>query len=369
MDGNDPSGMDGSDMGGMGGGLDQSDISGWGMDNGGAFAGAEGFDGMGGMDTSMFESFDVGGYGMGQMSNGLSASYSDAAMPGYAAEEDNSFFGKLSRMAQQVAQNPLGKMAIGRVSQPLGMVNSMAQMANKAGNSPTRGGALGTIGGFTGGVLGGAFGGPVGGLAGQQAGQALGNAIGGNSPSYSGPTGQQNANEMGSGNMSLGTGIGMGLAGLYGNHMANKDMKGLQGNLQNMYGQKSPYAQALRQQLARRDAAGGRRSQYGPREVELQAALAGQYSRNAGTLAQMGQQRGQNRNQMLGQLAGLYGHMGGYQGIKGGLQDFFGPGLMGKYTDGMDVPSLSGQDYGGSSLFGGQSNTPSFDDSFFDFGE
>lgn len=46
-------------------------------------------------------------------------------------------------------------------------------------------------------------------------------------------------------------------------------------SLEEMFGQNSPYALQLRKQLEARDAAGGRRSQYGPREVELQAALAG----------------------------------------------------------------------------------------------
>jgi hypothetical protein len=50
--------------------------------------------------------------------------------------------------------------------------------------------------------------------------------------------------------------------------------------LNSMYGQDSPYAQAMRQQLDRKDAAAGRRSQYGSREVELQAKLAELDSRN-----------------------------------------------------------------------------------------
>jgi hypothetical protein len=44
--------------------------------------------------------------------------------------------------------------------------------------------------------------------------------------------------------------------------------------LDSLYGQNSPYAQALRQKLGATDAAAGRNSQYGQREVQLQAALA-----------------------------------------------------------------------------------------------
>lgn len=55
--------------------------------------------------------------------------------------------------------------------------------------------------------------------------------------------------------------------------------------LQDLYSPNSAYAQQLRQQLARKDAAAGRRSQYGTREVELQARLAELNSRNAPALA------------------------------------------------------------------------------------
>lgn len=47
-------------------------------------------------------------------------------------------------------------------------------------------------------------------------------------------------------------------------------------NLNGLYSPNSAYAQTLREQLNRRDAAKGVRSQYGPREVELQAKLASQ---------------------------------------------------------------------------------------------
>ena len=60
-----------------------------------------------------------------------------------------------------------------------------------------------------------------------------------------------------------------------------------------------PYELALRKQLERRDAASGRRSQYGPREVELQAKLAELMSRNGGTLAQLMQQQMGGTNQLL----------------------------------------------------------------------
>lgn len=80
--------------------------------------------------------------------------------------------------------------------------------------------------------------------------------------------------------MDLG-GIAGSLGQLYQAERAGRESSQLAGTLSDLYGQNSPYAQALRQQLERKDAAAGRRSQYGPREVELQAQLAGLYSRNA----------------------------------------------------------------------------------------
>ena len=78
-----------------------------------------------------------------------------------------------------------------------------------------------------------------------------------------------------------------GLAGIYSGLEQRRKMGGLAGNLASLYGPNSAYAQQLRQQLVRKDAASGRRSQYGPREVELQARLADMNSRNAPTLANL----------------------------------------------------------------------------------
>jgi len=65
--------------------------------------------------------------------------------------------------------------------------------------------------------------------------------------------------------------------------------------LSGMYGPNSPYAQNLRQALARKDAAAGRNSQYGPREVDLQARLAGLQGANAATIGNLQTQQ-QNAN-------------------------------------------------------------------------
>ena len=86
-----------------------------------------------------------------------------------------------------------------------------------------------------------------------------------------------------------------GLAGIYSSNQAQNNARGVtdQANrtqnlansqaesLANMYGPNSPYAAQLREQLGRKDAAAGRNSQYGPREVELQARLADAATKNA----------------------------------------------------------------------------------------
>jgi len=58
------------------------------------------------------------------------------------------------------------------------------------------------------------------------------------------------------------------------NRQYQDQMNNMMGSMSNLYSQNSPYAQQLRQELERKDAASGRRSQYGGRETQLQAMLA-----------------------------------------------------------------------------------------------
>lgn len=71
------------------------------------------------------------------------------------------------------------------------------------------------------------------------------------------------------------------LGSLYMNNRANKanrqyqdQMNSYMDRMNNIYSPNSAYAQQLRQELERKDAASGRRSQYGGRETQLQAMLA-----------------------------------------------------------------------------------------------
>lgn len=105
------------------------------------------------------------------------------------------------------------------------------------------------------------------------------------------------------------------LMGLYQANRQRRAMKDQANSLSAMFGQNSPYASTLRNQLNRRDAASGRRSQYGPREVELQAKLAQMASSNAP--AWMQAQTGQDnaRAMMLKNLLQLGNQSGGFRGL------------------------------------------------------
>jgi len=106
-------------------------------------------------------------------------------------------------------------------------------------------------------------------------------------------------------------GVLNGLAGMYAANRGYRDSQGMLEGLQGLYSQDSPYSQMLRQQLQRKDAAGGRRSQYGPREVELQARLAQMASNQIPAMNQLSQRANMNRAIMLQQGLGAFNSMGG----------------------------------------------------------
>jgi hypothetical protein len=113
-----------------------------------------------------------------------------------------------------------------------------------------------------------------------------------------------------------------GLMGLYQAYDQRKRAKNLAGQLSGNYGPNSPYAQQLRQTLMRKDAASGRRSQYGPREVEFQAKMADLNARMAPTLSNLNSQVGGSTMTMANSLLNLGKLFGGkgFSGIGGGGQ-------------------------------------------------
>lgn len=113
------------------------------------------------------------------------------------------------------------------------------------------------------------------------------------------------------------------LATLYTANRANKDLKKQQGQLDSLFGQNSAYSKTLRQQLARKDAQAGRRSQYGPREVELQARLAQMNGQLAPQRFALSQAQDQNRMGMYGQLLGYADQSGLTDKLSNSLADYF----------------------------------------------
>ena len=123
---------------------------------------------------------------------------------------------------------------------------------------------------------------------------------------------------------------GLGLAGASGAREFRQDVNSQINNInasQAQFGPDSPYAQQLRQQLERRDAQAGRRSQYGPREVELQAKLAevnaNQQARNAPTLQKLYEQKSAARSSPGRDIASILARSGAIKGLSPMVQGLF----------------------------------------------
>lgn len=98
-------------------------------------------------------------------------------------------------------------------------------------------------------------------------------------------------------------GIGNVVGSLANAYSQNQNMKSLQGMMdQAKVGPDSPYAKQLREELMRKDAAAGRRSDYGSREVQLQAKLAELNSRNLPSLISAQQNYNKSNSGMLNSL-------------------------------------------------------------------
>lgn len=106
------------------------------------------------------------------------------------------------------------------------------------------------------------------------------------------------------------------LAGIYNNSKTSKGLTSLANNMASMYKPGSSYEQQLRKELERRDAMAGRRSQYGPRSVELQARLAEMVTRQSPKLAEMYMAADNSRNDMYKSLLNF--------GNSSGLLELFG---------------------------------------------
>jgi len=205
------------------------------------------------------------------------------------------------------------------------------------------------IGGMVGAGLGMASGNPYGAgwgnFLGQQIGGSIGNSVtsGGNTAGFNGGNNFSGFNGFGgmpgaSGNIGSNlnnSGLGAIMTGTLGN-MANNNITGQINNLQSLYGQNSAYAQQLQKQLAAQDAAAGRRSQYGERAVELQAALAGNAAKLAPLVSQLNNQKLNNANLVT---QSLLRNPGAVQGLYSGLGDAYN-GLQNLFTSSNSAPTI-----------------------------
>lgn len=322
-------GGDFGDAGGFGGGFGGG-LGGFG-DFGGGFGGAGDF-GFGGFgDSAGFGDTAFGGVDFSGQSDFGAPDFSTAAsqdMVSAFGGDPNAFgtgaqasspFGDVSFSGAESSGNSvldmLKKLALSRVANKFGIPGSIANIGMQMAQGKEPGPSA--VGSMAGSILGSTLG-PLGSIAGSFLGGKFGNQFSGvGDPSAAG-------NSRGGGSGMLDGMLGLG-AQLYANRQNNKDMSN-GGGLGSMFGQNSPYAQALRQQLERRDAAGGRRSQYGPREVELQAQLARMAGSMAPHMNQAAQMKMNNRQQNLAMLGHGIKQMGGLSGMSSGLQSLFSGG-------------------------------------------
>jgi hypothetical protein len=182
----------------------------------------------------------------------------------------------------------------------------------------------GPVGSTLGGMIGGGIAGPVGGMIGSQVGRAA-------ATSDRGVTGGASYGDRTMGGGRSGLNMGQVVAGLGNLYLNNRAARGAERNVQDlgsMFGPNSAYAGQLKQQLERRDAAAGRRSQYGPREVELQAKLAQMAAQYGPNISQSNMQAQQVANQRRQQnLSSLYA-----MARESGLMDQFSNGLSNMFS-------------------------------------
>lgn len=103
------------------------------------------------------------------------------------------------------------------------------------------------------------------------------------------------------------------LASLFTNYKQYSNTGDLIDEIKGIYSPDGVYAKELEKQLARRDAAAGRNSQYGPRLAELMARLGDSQARSLGGLGDMMQTQQGGLNGMVGSGSRLLDGLGGLE--------------------------------------------------------
>ena len=167
--------------------------------------------------------------------------------------------------------------------------------------------------------------------------------------------------------INAGSQLGFGIEGTRNAAALREASKGALTQLDQLFTPESPYAKEARRQMERKDAAAGRRSQYGTRETELAANLAKQRSSVLTSPAYQALLVGANRSDYA-PIAGAIGSLTGgqQQGQRGGrssmntppgmseagqyLANLFGPGAEMAVAQGIGGASSA---LGGSGMMGG----------------
>lgn len=185
---------------------------------------------------------------------------------------DNGFLSKLSNMAKQYGPKIAQGILTAKFGPLAGLAFGMVNAAQKGTPGQYTGSTMGgMVGSSVAGPLGGFVGGQLGGRIGAQADSREASPLGMGAAAAA----SRNNNPMENGGRAFED-----MASLYAASRTNtspySNTAGInQGrDLSSIYGSTGQYAKELRSQLERRDAAAGRRSQYGPRETELMVKLA-----------------------------------------------------------------------------------------------
>lgn len=316
---------------------------------------------------------DFSGYNTGSLAD-TNYGYNDLAMgpPEAAAAQDlgNQFAsgisgyntGSVPSETTFLNENNLRK-GLGMLSGMFGPIGSLGVRSGLAATSKDPGQGFGSM---AGGMIGGLLAGPLGAMAGSKLGGGALSGMGASSADAAAGIAAGRAAGGSEGYNTPGFDLGgtlTGLAGLYQGNQAAKSTNQAANvaqqqtqQLADLYGPNSPYAAQLRQQLERKDAAAGRRSQYGPREVELQARLADVASRNAPNVlaanqaAQGFRQQGQTtRGQQLAGALSLANKTGLTGMAQRGLQGLWSG--AGGGTTGNEGFSLGGMSFNNPSAY------------------
>jgi hypothetical protein len=253
----------------------------------------------------------TGGFGGGTAAASSGTSSGGMGGTGIPAYTQAPGYGEtVATMAQAGGGSPFTGAVAGAADPLAAYMTTGAAEGSTIGGAMLGGGGAGAVGaGTAAGTLGSLMSNPVTSFLGKQvggtlAGKLIGNVLGGGS-------GVSTSGNLGS---------------LFSNYNQYKNMGGLIDEIKSIYSPEGAYAKTLGNELARRDAAAGRNSQYGPRMTELMGRLGDSQARALAGLPSM----------YATQQGGLNGMIGAGTRLANdsGLTDWLGDTLGGMFSTG-----------------------------------